>query len=321
MFRYLTLLIIAASIVLPRVTATGGPAPAAAAPPAADDDPRPCSLLTPDLPRSDECDAEIAANPLPEFERPIEYDAVRDGEATPRSILMPEEPLPYPIAQQRRAWYFSDVPGVLPADDDWTAARRVAREEMSYVYHTVDVNGVIWHLIGPGMWMEDQYTSVLVVPNRPDEVRGRWVAIDLNQQTLIAFEDDTPILASLVSTGYFLQTTPGLFHVYARTEGMVMRGPPGANPPEYEFYTRWVMFFNADQGLHAMPYHNYFGIARTHGCINVPPGDEEWLWNFFAENEDEWHPSFPDTFQVDDIDAAPWVYIYESDSIPAAWSY
>jgi hypothetical protein len=77
------------------------------------------------------------------------------------------------------------------------------------------------------------------------------------------------------------------------------------------------MFFNKHQGLHAMPYHNDFGTKQSHGCVNVPPGDEEWLWNFFDESAADWDPNGPPRdFFVDNPDRAPWVYVYESDPLP-----
>lgn len=278
-----------------------------------------CAELTASHYASPACEAEIAANPLPPLDHPVIYDRARDGDALPRSFLFPPEGLPYPVGWQRRAWYFSDAPGVLPVDD-YTNARRIGRETMFFIYASVEANGEVWHLVGAGQWMADQYVSVLQVPAPPDGVSGRWVALDLNQQTLLALEDDTPVFASLISSGYYLETTLGLFHVYGRTESMIMRGPPGANPPLYEFYTRWVMFFNEHQGLHAMPYHNDFGMKRSHGCVNVPPGDELWLWDWFNATTDVWDPSGPGDFWVDYPDAAPWVYVYESARLPS-WPY
>lgn len=274
-----------------------------------------CAQLTVEQARSDACDAEIVAHPLPELVHPVEFDPERDLEARPRSFLFPETPFEYPVGWQRRAWYFSDAPGVLPIND-YTNARRVPRELMYYIYRSVEVDGKVWHLIAPGQWMMDEYVSVLQIPERPEGVSGRWVALDLTQQTLVAFMDDKPIFSTLISSGYYLITEIGLFHVYARADAMIMRGPPGANPPLYSFYTEHVMFFNKHQGLHAMPYHNDFGMKRSHGCVNVPPGDELWLWNFFAENIEEWDPSGTDSFRVDNEDAAPWVYVYESPKMP-----
>ncbi len=83
--------------------------------------------LSADHPHSTACAAEIAANPLPDLVRPVTYDPARDGQAIPHAILIPDEPLPYPIAWQNQAWYFSDAPGVYP-ENDYTNARRSGAE-------------------------------------------------------------------------------------------------------------------------------------------------------------------------------------------------
>ncbi len=275
-----------------------------------------CAQLTAESPSSPACDAEMAAHPLPDLVRPVPYVAGRDGDAIPRSVLLPDTPLDYPIGWQRRAWYFSDAPGVFPAETDYTDARRIPRETLFYIYQSVEAAGEVWYLIAPGEWMRAQFIAVLQLPIRPDGVSGRWIALDLYEQTLVALIDDRPIFATLISSGYYLETTWGLFHIYARTAAMTMRGPPGANPPEYVFETSWVLFFNGHQGMHAMPYHNNFGMKRTHGCVNVPPGDEEWLWNWVDETASTWDPNGTSDFFVEYPDQAPWVYVYESDPIP-----
>lgn len=285
--------------------------------PAAAADQGPCALLSASAPQSAACDAEIAAHPLPALDHPVQYEAGRDGEALPRSVLLPGDPLPYPLAWQRRAWYFSDAPGVYPADNDYTEARRIPRQTMFYVYRALEVNREAWYLIGVGRWMRADFVSVLQIPARPEGVSGQWIALDLNQQTLVALVDDTPLFATLICSGYYLETTPGLFHIYGRTLSMIMRGPPGADPPLYEFPTRYVMFFNGNQGLHAMRSHNNYGMKRTHGCVNVPPGDEEWLWNWVSSTEAEWDPSGTGDFAVDFPERAPWVYVYNSPALPA----
>lgn len=273
----------------------------------------PCSRLSSEVPRTPDCDEVILRNPFVPLERAVEYDESRDGVAVPRSVYLPEDALPFPIAWQKRAWYFSDAPGVLPADDDWTNERLVGKYSMYYVYSAVQVGTDYWYLIGPGQWMKDEFVSVLQMPERPEDVSGPWVALDLQQQTLVAFMDETPVYTTLISAGYWLDTLEGLFQIYGRTLSMEMKGPPGANPPEYQFNTRWAMFFNEHEALHSADFHNYFGINRTHGCVNLAPGDAEWVWNFFDQSADEWHPSGT-TFFVDNPDAAPWVYVYSSDA-------
>jgi hypothetical protein len=229
---------------------------------------------------------------------------------------LPDEPYEYPIAWQKRAWYFSDAPGTLPADNDWTDARRIGKYTMYYIYHALEVDNAVWYLVGPNQWMKDEFVSVLQIPTRPEDVSGLWVAVDLTQQTLVAFEDDDPVYATLVSTGYWFPTPEGLFHVYARTLSTTLIGPPGADPPVYVLpATPWVLFYHEHRALHGAAFHNYLGMNRSHGSINLAPGDAEWVWNFFAQTEDEWDPT-TDSYFVDNIDKAPWVYVYSSPKLP-----
>src|SRR5262245_47541973 len=69
-----------------------------------------CSVLSAAEPRSDACDREIIANPLPEFTRPVKFDGTKQGVSHPRSILLPKEALPYEVGWMVRDWPYSDTP-------------------------------------------------------------------------------------------------------------------------------------------------------------------------------------------------------------------
>ncbi len=282
----------------------------------------PCSTLSQSVPRTPNCDEEIMRNPFPELERPVQYDEQRDGVAydpyadrseavQPRSILLPEEALPYPIAWQTRTFPYFDVPGISPADI-YNTARNVRKGQLYYVYGSVQVANEWWYMIGPGQWMKGEHVSILQIPDRPDDVSGPWGVIDKRFQTFVLLEDDRPIFATLISAGYWLETVEGLYQIYGRTVSMQMSGPPGANPPEYQFNTRWVLFFNGDEALHSADFHNWFGKARSHGCVNMVPGDIEWVWNYLDQTANEWHPSGTTSFLVDNPDLAPYIYVHSS---------
>ncbi len=280
-----------------------------------------CAELTLENYTSEACTAEILAHPLPELEKAIEYDEERDLKAHPRSIFLPEssDELEYPIAWQKRAWYFSDAPGVYPAADDYGENRRIGKYNMFYVYASIKANGEMWHLIGPDQWMRAEFLSLMQVPEKPEGIADvPWVAIDLRQQTLVAFtSENQPVFTTLVSTGYWFPTPPGLFPVYARTLSTTLIGPPGADPPVYILpHTPWVLFYHEHRALHGATFHNYLGMKRSHGSINLAPGDAEWVWNFFAETEDEWDPADGEPFFTDNLDRAPMVYVYNSPEVP-----
>lgn len=280
-----------------------------------------CAELTVENFASEACTTEILAHPLPELEVAVEYDEARDGKAHPRSVYLPEssDDLAYPMAWQKRAWYFSDAPGVLPAADDYNEERRISKYNMYYIYASIETAGEIWHLIAPDQWMRAEFVSVLQIPEKPEGINDvMWVAIDLTQQTLVAFTaDDQPVYTTLISTGYWFPTPEGLFPVYARTLSTTLIGPPGADPPVYILpHTPWVLFYHEHRALHGAAFHNYLGIKRSHGSTNLAPGDAEWVWNFFAQTEDEWDPEDGEAFFTDNLDRAPMVYVYSSPTMP-----
>jgi hypothetical protein len=256
----------------------------------------PCAELNTEVWRSDACDAFMAEHPHPVFEPAVGYDPKRDN--------------------MKRNWYFMDGPGVKPLKDDWTSKRLVERYNMFYLYQAVEVDGALWYLIGPGQWMKDEFLAVLHIPERPENVEGRWVLVDESQQILVAMENDTPVWATLIASGdWFTWTSLGLFQVYGRAESLRLEGPPGVEPPKYNFRSKWLLFYDDQQAIHSVNDHNLFGYPASYGCINMVPGDAEWLWNFLNVNGDEWDADLM-SFLVDVPEKAPYIYIYRSPDYP-----
>jgi lipoprotein-anchoring transpeptidase ErfK/SrfK len=46
----------------------------------------------------------------------------------------------------------------------------------------------------------------------------------------------------------------------------------------------WVMFFHNDQALHGAFWHDRFGAAHSHGCVNLAPRDAAWLYTWAPPN-------------------------------------
>jgi lipoprotein-anchoring transpeptidase ErfK/SrfK len=42
----------------------------------------------------------------------------------------------------------------------------------------------------------------------------------------------------------------------------------------------WVQYFAAGFALHTAYWHDVFGVARSHGCVNLSPIDGHWLFGF-----------------------------------------
>jgi lipoprotein-anchoring transpeptidase ErfK/SrfK len=115
----------------------------------------------------------------------------------------------------------------------------------------------------------------------------RWLDVDLGSQTLVAYEGDAPIFATLVSTGRgpdgSEEATPrGAFHIWVK---LLSTDMTNLEDPEASRYyaiedVPWVMFFKDGYGLHGAFWHRSFGNERSHGCINLSPLDAQRLFRW-----------------------------------------
>jgi lipoprotein-anchoring transpeptidase ErfK/SrfK len=104
----------------------------------------------------------------------------------------------------------------------------------------------------------------------------RWIDVDLTHQRLIAYEGETPVRTVIVSTG--LPRTPtvtGRFQIYVKYKAAHMSGV-GYNLPNVPY----VMYFYRGYALHGTYWHTNFGQPMSHGCVNLPTPDAEWLYNW-----------------------------------------
>ena len=140
--------------------------------------------------------------------------------------------------------------------------------------------------------------------DRPDEVGGsdKWIHVDLDQQVLVAYEGDRPVLATLVSSGKAGFEPPlGLFRVHKKYTTVTMSGPdPDAGTYAVE-EVPWTMYYWASYALHGAYWHDEFGHVRSHGCTNIPPTDARWLF-YWSE------PELPVGWHAEVGVRGPWVY-------------
>ncbi len=104
----------------------------------------------------------------------------------------------------------------------------------------------------------------------------RWIDVDLSNQKLVAYEGNTPVHWVTVSTG--LPGTPtvtGQYHIYVKYPAQTMSGP-GYYLPDVPY----VMYFYEGYGIHGTYWHHNFGHPMSHGCVNTPTPDAQWLYNW-----------------------------------------
>ena len=133
---------------------------------------------------------------------------------------------------------------------------------------------------------------------RPPQIPAtdRWIHVSLATQVLVAYEGETPVFATLVSTGKEGHDSPtGVFQIQSKHVSTTMDDasmPDGAYSIED---VPWTMYFEGNFALHGAFWHNAFGQVRSHGCVNLAPADARWLFSWTTPTlPAAWHGVFAD---------------------------
>ena len=170
----------------------------------------------------------------------------------------------------------------LVADETARAYDRLARVPWQKREHIGDQ---LFHRLDDGHYLKAWYVAVAEPIARPNEIKANepWVHVNLGQQTLVAYSGDTPIYATLVSTGVAEHPTkPGLYEIRAKhvTASMSDIGPDVSADLRYSIEdVPWTQYFSGSIALHAAFWHAGYGLPHSHGCVNLSPLDAHWLFD------------------------------------------
>jgi lipoprotein-anchoring transpeptidase ErfK/SrfK len=107
-------------------------------------------------------------------------------------------------------------------------------------------------------------------------VAGRWIDINLSRQSLTAYQGNSPVFSTSISSGIAGRRTPtGRFAVRTKIPSQRMTGP-GYNLPGVPY----VMYFAGANAIHGTYWHNNFGRPMSHGCVNMRIPEAKWLYNW-----------------------------------------
>ncbi len=160
-----------------------------------------------------------------------------------------------------------------------------------------------------GWWMKSKEGTYTDPGPPPPELRPgeKWIDVNLTRQTLVAFEGETPVFATLVSTGKRLKTheTPtGTWRIQHKHLASRMSGngvAPGEMPYSIDDVP-YSMFYEGSYAIHGAFWHDGFGRVRSHGCTNLSPLDAKRLF-FWAD------PPLPEG----------WHGVYATEETPGTW--
>ncbi|HKY35691.1 MAG TPA: L,D-transpeptidase [Polyangiaceae bacterium] len=154
-----------------------------------------------------------------------------------------------------------------------------------------------------GAWVPSADIKTAVKSSKlPGWARGdsKWIDVSIQNQVLVLYEGAQPVYVTLVSTGRdglgepgkTLSTPTGQFRIYQKHITTTM----DSDVADHEFELRdvpWVMYFKAGYALHAAYWHDDFGRARSHGCINLAPIDARYVFFWSSPQVPEhWHGAY-----------------------------
>ena len=157
------------------------------------------------------------------------------------------------------------------------------------IYSSEIIEGTKWYLIGPEQWVLARDIAAVIPNATPPNgvINGRWIDVNLEQQTLAVYDQGQMVFATVIATGrapkYF--TRPGLFTIYKKKELETMQGLRGTSDFYYLEDVPWTMYFDKARALHGAYWRARMGYIQSHGCVNLTPGDAHWLFDWASEGD------------------------------------
>lgn len=181
------------------------------------------------------------------------------------------------------------VPSSGPDEDPDPDQEEMARFTFFQVFDAVVGEGDwIWYDIGGDRWIRQTSVSLIDVNPVPEEIPAGeyWVEVDLFEQTFAAYEGTRMVYAGLISSGLNRwPTEEGLFQVWSRYLQAKMSGAEGKVDYYFIEDIPYIMYFDRQNeiALHGAYWHDRYGYKHSHGCVNMPPLDAEWVYYWSAE--------------------------------------
>jgi lipoprotein-anchoring transpeptidase ErfK/SrfK len=182
------------------------------------------------------------------------------------------------------SWVFAHKAGgkLVVLDEPQKKAKVVRKISSREIVTVSEVRDGFARLNGAQEWIDarDVRTAQRVARPVGVEANERWIDIDLDQQILVSYVGDSPAFATLISTGKVKWETPaGVYRIVDKRERARMQ----ADGPTEQWNVAavpWTMTFRKNFALHGTYWHDGFGRARSHGCVNLAPADAHRLFEF-----------------------------------------
>ena len=114
----------------------------------------------------------------------------------------------------------------------------------------------------------------------------KWVDLNLSNKTVTAYEGATVVHGpvSIVDGAAETPTVTGTYKVYLQYESQTMRGENADGSPYVAEDVPWVSYFYSGYAFHGAGWRSSFGYSGSHGCVNMPVSEAQWIYNWADTN-------------------------------------
>lgn len=248
-------------------------------------------------------DGLVEGDPKRQFLRTVRGTFVRDTDLlrnvppSSRGVVLGDDwQLPIAIAYRKGAYMYREHETKAQLVDGVRIDRQMPLR-IADLNHIID--GQKYIETPDGIVTRESNVRVITSIARPQGIpaNAQWIHVNLANQSLVAYEGNTPVFATVVSSGKEGHTTPtGLFRIQSKHVSATM-DDFGAEGGAYSIEdVPWTMYFYGNFALHGAFWHYSFGNVRSHGCVNLSPADARWLFFWSTPQVPaEWHAAYADT--------------------------
>ncbi len=176
----------------------------------------------------------------------------------------------------RFGWVLTDTVAV-GADDQ--PGQTYKRYQLVYEVPTsASKSGYI--AVGESEWLPEASVALVdpAVPPDAGPNTCRFIYANIKTQTLSVYDQCKLVFATLLSSGKNSWTFEGRFAILYKVEYSSITPPAELTSEYYIEGVPYFMTYAGNFGFHGAYWHDAFGTAASHGCINLSPADAKWLY-------------------------------------------
>jgi hypothetical protein len=175
---------------------------------------------------------------------------------------------------------------------------RVEHHSIHEIFESTRVGRTKYYRIGKGRWILARRVISAWPTKPPPGIKPceKWIDIVIEHQSLVAWEGNEPVYATMLSSGDKKHPTKyGIFRLWWKKAETDMTSSMAGSEAYRVDDVPWAQFFYLGQALHGAYWHSEWGNRRSHGCVNLSPKDAKWLYDWTAPHvPDGWTSRFAD---------------------------